>query len=276
MGVSAAAMSRRGSADAKEGSAKNHKRTGSKELQTENSFERTYSLSVEDPTAGNIFKRSYSALSANTTPTLATDEIDEEIPPVKLVPPVRVVMPREEPLSRPNSESILMDSGTVAARIRENRQQEVLQRNRPYGDAGTGSLNTMEMGEEPAGEDESFLDVRMVRSRYGTGAYGFYILVYGVAAFIVLLLMIMGVIITNGIHVMSKYMAETCAIEMSELHLSTLQKSCDDLNWLSGLNTAIIIVMTIAMGLVLCLLAATIYITRSQGMPYHKYMSKEL
>merc|ERR1712166_1029124 len=238
---SAAAMSRRGSADAKEGSAKNHKRTGSKELQTENSFERTYSLSVEDPTAGNIFKRSYSALSANTTPTLATDEIDEEIPPVKLVPPVRVVMPREEPLSRPNSESILM-----------------------------------EMGEEPAGEDESFLDVRMVRSRYGTGAYGFYILVYGVAAFIVLLLMVMGVLITNGIHVMSKYMAETCVIETSELHLTTLQKSCDDLNWLSGLNTAIIIVMTIAMGLVLCLLAATIYITRSQGMPYHKYMSKEL
>merc|ERR1712166_1641750 len=119
---SAAAMSRRGSADAKEGSAKNHKRTGSKELQTENSFERTYSLSVEDPTAGNIFKRSYSALSANTTPTLATDEIDEEIPPVKLVPPVRVVMPREEPLSRPNSESILMDSGTVAARRTANKR----------------------------------------------------------------------------------------------------------------------------------------------------------
>ena len=135
--VSAAAMSRRGSGDAKAGSAKNHKRTGSKELQTENAFERTYSLSAEDPTAGNIFKRSYSALSANTTPTLDTmDEIDEEIPPVKLVPPVRVVMPLgrtvpspiDEPLSRPNSESILMDSGTVAARIRENRQQEVLQR----------------------------------------------------------------------------------------------------------------------------------------------------
>ena len=75
---------------------------------------------------------------------------------------------------------------------------------------------------------------------------------------------------------MCRYMAETCAIEMSELHLSTLQKSCEDLNWLSGLNTAIIIVMSFAMGLVLLLLAATIYITRSQGMPYHKYMSKEL
>ena len=127
---------------------------------------------------------------------------------------------------------------------------------------------------------------------------------------IVVLLLTMGVLITNGIHVMSKYtcylnhhdtsanlpvlslircslsthnalnsvcryMADTCKIETKTLRFSSLQKSCDDLNWLSGLNTVVIVVSSLAMGMVLMLLAITIYITRSQGIPYVKYMAKE-
>ena len=131
-------------------------------------------------------------------------------------------------------------------------------------------------------------------------------------AMIVVLLLTMGVLITDGIHVMSKYtcnlkhhdtsanllvlsfnslcslsthnalnfvccryMADTCKIETKTLRFSSLQKSCDDLNWLSGLNTVVIVVSSLAMGMVLMLLAITIYITRSQGIPYVKYMAKE-
>merc|ERR1712166_206415 len=244
-----------------------------------------YTMPMNEAEPTEAFRRTYSSLLA-----------EEAGVPIEIMKEALVVEGRDEAArpkavsaaqliwsSRENGKTmvadlndVVMDSGTVAARIRETRQQEASQRSSPNRRNRPGSLNTMEMGEDPAGEDESFLDIRMVRSRYGTGAYGFYILVYGVAAFVVVLLMIMGVIITNGIHVMSKYMSETCMIEMSELHLSTLQKSCDDLNWLAGLNTAIIVVMSFAMGLVLLLLGATIYITRSQGIPYHKYMSKEL
>merc|ERR1712153_28246 len=61
-----------------------------------------------------------------------------------------------------------------------------------------GSVNAVDISDLDTAEDAPFLDVKMVRPRYGKGVGGFYIVVYSAMAMIVVLLLTMGCSLLMG------------------------------------------------------------------------------